>query len=307
MFHQQRQLTAMGCPCQFQVYAENPVQAQQWLSQAEQTLFRLEHKYSRYRHDSVTADIVRSAVGGKAISLDPETCAILDYADTAWQQSQGLFDITSGVLRQAWNFKSATLPSQQQIDDILPLVGWQKVAWQAPTLALKPGMEIDFGGVVKEYAADTIAAELRSLGCQHGLIDLGGDLAVVGPHANGQPWQVGIRNPNQPEKPIAQIEMAGGAIATSGDYERSMVVDGKHYGHILNPRTGWPVESFSSVTVVADLGVIAGSASTIAMLMGKEGEAWLSELGLPYLCVSQSGDVTGSLKPPSKRGRDSAI
>jgi FAD:protein FMN transferase len=168
------------------------------------------------------------------------------------------------------------------------------VQWRRPHLILPAGMELDFGGYVKEYAADCAVRVCREAGAAHGLADLGGDVALMGPHPDGSPWQVGVRHPRHPEKPIATIEMPAGAIASSGDYERFFEVDGRRYCHILNPKTGWPAGGLSAVSVLAPACVIAGTASTVAMLKGPtEGPAWLEELGLPYLCVTAAGGVTG--------------
>lgn len=286
---------AMGCPCELRLYTQASSLGQRWLNLAEAQVRRLEAKYSRYRDDSVAADIQRSAGSLSGIEVDAETAALLDYVATAWTQSEGLFDISSGVLREAWDFHSGTLPDQTSIDRVLPKIGWDRVDWQRPVLKLPADMQLDFGGFVKEYAADTLAASLREQGCEHGLIDLGGDLAVIGPHPDGSTWQIGIRHPRNPETAIAKVALSQGAIATSGDYERGMVIDGVVYGHILNPKTGWPAQGLSSVSVLADHCVVAGSASTIAMLKGREGIAWLEELGLPFLCVDDGGRVSGTL------------
>jgi thiamine biosynthesis lipoprotein len=158
------------------------------------------------------------------------------------------------------------------------------------------GMQLDFGGFVKEYAADRVAALCRELGLRHGLVDLGGDLAAIGPHPDGSPWRVGIRHPRAPAGAIASIAFSAGGIATSGDYERCMVVDGKRYAHVLDPKTGWPVSGLASVTVAASHCLIAGTASTIAMLKGAQGgPAWLDRLGLPNLRVDADGNQTGPL------------
>ncbi len=156
-----------------------------------------------------------------------------------------------------------------------------------------PGMQIDFGGCVKEYAADRVAELCRRLGGRHGLVDLGGDLAIIGPHPDGRPWRIGIRDPEDGARALRTLDVYAGGVATSGDYERSMVVDGVRYGHLLDPRTGWPVDGLASVTVLASHCLIAGTTSTIAMLSGRDGAAaWLDAVGLPHLCVDREGRVS---------------
>lgn len=293
-----RDFTAMAGPCALQVYASDAGSAEAALLAAEAEVRRIEAKYSRYRADSLLSAINASAGQAVGIEVDAETAGLLDYADTAYAQSGGLFDISSGVLRRAWDFRAARLPTQAELEALRPLVGWSRLHWRRPHLVLPiRGMELDFGGFGKEYAADRAAAVLLAAGLRHGLVDLAGDLRILGPHADGSPWRVGIRHPRGgPEQAIATVELAGGAIASSGDYERYFERDGRRYSHILDPRSGWPVQGGSaSVSVVADRCLLAGTATTIALLKGAQGPAWLAELGLPWLTVSLDGHAQGSL------------
>lgn len=287
---------AMGSPCEFQLYTADKDHAEQACKKAHAEVMRLEKKYSRYREDSVTSVINNSAGSLQGVKVDSETALLLDYAQTVYKQSEGLFDITSGVLRRAWDFRSNQLPTQSKINESLELVGWNQVEWQRPYIILKKaGMELDFGGYVKEYAVDAAATSLMGNGINAGMVDLGGDLKALGPHADGTPWEIGIRHPRDPENAIAQTTLSHGAVASSGDYERFMTIDGKRYPHILNPKTGWPIESFSAVTVIASECLIAGSCSTVAMLKGEcEGKKWLESLQLPYICIDQDMNVDGT-------------
>jgi thiamine biosynthesis lipoprotein len=289
----------MGSPCELHLHADSEARFEAVAEAALAEVARLERKYSRYREDSLASQINARAGDPDGIDLDGETASLLDYAELAWAQSDGLFDISSGVLRRAWNFRSGRLPAREEIAALQPLVGWDKLRWQRPHLTLLvPGMQLDFGGYVKEYAADRVAALCRELGLRHGLVDLGGDLAVVGPHPDGSPWRVGIRHPRAPEGAIASLALSAGGIATSGDYERCLLADGRRYSHLLNPKTGWPVHGLASVTVAASHCLVAGTASTIAMLKGKRGgAAWLDRLGLPSLRVDAHGNLSGSLAP----------
>src|SRR5262245_13465583 len=231
---------AMGCPCMLQIHAASALEARAWAASARGEIARLEQKYSRYRADSLLSRINASAGDANGVAVDAETAALLDYAATCHAQSQGLFDVTSGILRRAWDFRAGRLPEPAQIDELLLRVGWQKVHWSGNRIALPiAGMELDLGGYVKEYAADRVAALLRDAGCGAGLVDLGGDLAIVGPHPDGQPWIVGIRDARHADRAAMSVPVYAGGVATSGDYERCMVVDGVRYGHILDPRTGW--------------------------------------------------------------------
>lgn len=277
----------MGGPAELQLYLDvTPQNQNQLLQLAETEAHRLEKKYSRYRDDSVTSAINNAAGQPKGITVDDETAALLNYAQIAWQQSNGLFDITSGVLRKAWDFKSNTLPDKNQITKLLNNVGWQKLLWQPPVLQLPQGMEIDFGGVVKEYAADAIATLLRNQGVQHGLVELAGDISIIGPHPNGKAWKIGVRDPQNPQSAIATIDVFDGAVASSGNYERFMLVDGQRYCHILNPKTGWPENSVAGVSVHASTCLVAGTATTTAMLLGATpGRKWLQDGQFQHLLL----------------------
>jgi thiamine biosynthesis lipoprotein len=284
---------AMGSPCAVHVYARERAAGEALLERCRREIDRIERKYTRYRDDSLTAAINRSAGDARGIQVDAETASLLDYADAAFRQSEGLFDITSGVLRRAWDFRSGRLPERDEVAALLDCVGWSRVRWRRPHLVLPvPGMQLDFGGYVKEYAADRIAELLRRHGARHGLVDLGGDLSIVGPHPGGAPWHVGIRDPRDGRRALRTLRVYGGGVATSGDYERGMWVDGVRYSHLLDPRTGWPVDGPASVTVLATHCLIAGTGSSIAMLSGRAGaDAWLARLGLPFLRVDRDGGV----------------
>jgi thiamine biosynthesis lipoprotein len=284
---------AMGSPCELRLYGDR---AELAARAAHDEVSRLEAKFSRYREDSLASRINAAAGDAAGVDVDSETARLLDYAATAWRESGGRFDVTSGILRRAWNFKSGRVPGRDEISALLPLVGWDKLEWRAPRLVLPlRGMEIDFGGYVKEYAADLAAAKCREQGVRHGLVDLGGDLAVIGGHPDGRPWRIGVRDPRAPGRALLQLSLTSGGVATSGDYERCMVVDGVRYGHILDPRTGWPVRGLASVTVTAGACLVAGTLTTSAMLRGESGGAWLDALGAASVWIDELGRVGGQL------------
>jgi FAD:protein FMN transferase len=284
--------TAMGSPCMLQLYARKRLAAKRIAALAMVDVRRLEARYSRYRPDSVLSAISRIAADGGTITVDAETAQLLNYAHVCYRQSDGLFDISSGLLRQAWDFHSSRLPEPSQINRLLNRVGWHKIDWCEPLLTFPvPGMELDFGGIGKEYAADRAAALCLKHGIAHGLIDLGGDIKIIGPHPDGSPWQVGIRHPRHPNTVMARIPIHHGGIASSGDYERFMMVGGRRYSHLLDPETGWPVHGVCAVTVVAEHCLVAGSACTIAMLKGERGPAWLEVSGFHALWMDHKGKI----------------
>ncbi len=283
---------AMGTACELQLYAPSLRLARQAAEAAIGDVARLESKYSRYRADSLLSRINAVAATGGSLNLDEESASLMDYACTCHQQSGGLFDITSGILRRAWDFKSGKAPQAAAVSKLLARIGWQRLQWHKPILSFpEPGMEIDLGGIVKEYAADRLATLCQERGIQHGIINLGGDIRIIGPHPDGTPWRIGIKDPRQADTVLVTLELHGGAVASSGDYERCVVVDGVRYGHILNPHNGWPVKVMAAVTVVADYCVVAGSAATIGMLKEAQGKQWLAELGLGHCWVDVEGNA----------------
>ncbi len=294
---------AMGSPCELHLYGESRGEIDGVADAAKALVLRIEHKYSRYRDDSVVAAINRSAGDPAGIEVDEETASLLDYAHTAYEQSGGLFDVTSGSLRRVWNFKSGRVPSRAEVTEALGRVGWSRVRWSRPRLVLPvAGMELDFGGFGKEYAVDCATDLCRARGVRHGMVDLGGDLRAIGPHPDGRPWIAGIRDPRAPERPMASIPLFSAGLATSGDYERCMIVDGVRYTHILDPRSGWPVTGLRSASVVAPQCLVAGTATTIALLKGARGGArFLDGLRLPNVRMDSEGRISGSLGASDER------
>ena len=289
---------AMGSFCELQFYLSSGVESQKLSAVLIQEVERLEAKYSRYRPRSYLQTINNSAGTRGGLTVDSETASLLDHAANCYHQSNGLFDITSGVLRKIWDFKTNTIPSEDEIEQILPLVGWDKVQWSNGELLLTVrGMEIDFGGIVKEYAADCVSELARKSGVKYGLVNLGGDFSIIGSHPDGRSWNIGIQHPRKESVAIAQVSLSSGALATSGDYERFFIHNNKRYSHILDPLTGWPNSGLSAVSIVAEHCVLAGSVATIAMLKREdEAIAWLKEIDLPHLYMTSKELLSGSLK-----------
>ncbi len=280
---------AMASQCEVRLAADTNEIAAELAQIAIDEVRRIEHKYSRYRSDSVIASI-KKAAGNAWVECDTETNELLDYAESLFQISEGLFDITSGVLRQVWDFRASQLPTGDSVMGACQLIGWRMVERNGTRVKLPlQGMELDFGGFGKEYAADRAGAALMAAGVRQGYVNLAGDISVMGPKPDGSPWRIGIQHPRQPSRLVASVPISNGALATSGDYERFMDVDGKRYCHVLNPRTGWPVAHWQSVSVLAPLALTAGSLSTIAMLKESNGRAFLEKHGANYLLIDPDG------------------
>jgi thiamine biosynthesis lipoprotein len=250
---------------------------------AAQEAWRIEAKFSRYRADSIVSVINRCE---GEVSVDAETAALIDYAAHCHALSGGRFDITSGVLRRCWKFDgSDRVPGADAVARILPLIGFEKLRWKPPHIALRPGMEIDFGGFGKEYAVDRVLALLGTRFKGPILVNFGGDLAAN--HAPKEaPWQVGVERPDTDREARLLLELTQGALATSGDSRRFLLRDGVRYGHILDTRTGWPVlNPPRSITVAAGTCVEAGMLATLAMLHGAGAEAFLGEQAAQCWCL----------------------
>jgi thiamine biosynthesis lipoprotein len=288
---------AMAAENELQVYAGDPSVAERAARAAIEEVQRIEAKYSRYRAESVVSRI-NAAAGGEPVPIDEETARLLDYADACWRQSGGAFDPTSGILRRAWRFDTPRVPDDRELAPLLELIGWGQVERDSSAVRLpRAGMELDFGGFGKEYAVDRATVVLRAHGVESAFANLAGDLAILGEQPGGEPWRVGIRHPRETDALIARLPVSSGGMATSGDYERFIEVDGVRHCHILDPRTGRSARGLQSVTVHATSCIIAGSATTIAMLKGAgEGEAWLESLGLPYFCVREDGTVSHTFR-----------
>lgn len=294
--HYSTTFTAMGTQCEIQIYSDHPGKVKRLSKRIINDIQRLEVKYSRYRPDSFLSQINLVANQGGLIKVDDETAILLNYAETCYQQSDGLFDISSGVLRGAWRFHTKQLPTQEDIAPLLEKVGWRKLEWTGSELNFPNiGMELDLGGIVKEYAVDRAASFCLDTGVKNGLINLGGDIRLIGPRGNGESWTVGIAHPRINNSVLMNLSISRGAVANSGDYERCIVIEGVRYAHILNPKTGWPVKYLAAVSVISDFCVVAGSASTIAMLKEEQGPEWLKQLGLPHLWVDVNGQRGGDL------------
>lgn len=276
---------AMASPCELLIDGGDAVEATEaegLLARARSEVLRIERKYSRYRADSELARWHLHA--GKPLHVDDESVRLLNLAALCHVLSSGLFDITSGVLREVWRFDGSDhVPDAEAVARVASRVGWSRVGWEGQVLTLPPGMELDFGGLGKEYAADRVLGLLRERTERPLLVNLGGDLVTSGLRANGEPWHVGIEGAIGHAPAAGLIALRGGALATSGDSRRYLLKDGVRYSHILDPRSGWPVQDAPrSVTVAAPTCTEAGLMATLAMLNGSGAEALLAAQGLPY-------------------------
>ena len=278
--------SAMASPCELLMETQDPLLANHLTSLAYRETKRIEQKFSRYLSNNLMADINHSQ--GKPVVIDDEVFRLLEFANSCFYLSGGMFDVTSGVLRQAWKFDgSDNLPPSEVVDALMPYLGWQKVKYNQSSITLNQGMELDFGGIGKEYAVDCVAkicvehASKKSV-----VVNFGGDIQVTRPRQNRQPWHIGIESPEDDDKNATNIlKITSGGLATSGDARRYLLKEGKRYSHILNPETGYPIENAArSVTVAAPHCIQAGLLATLALLQGANAEAFLEEQGVKFWC-----------------------
>jgi len=190
---------AMACPCEVIIETNDRDEAEQIVKVVATEAWRIEQKFSRYRDDNITFKINNS--NGDVIEVDTETARLLDFSDQLYHMSDGMFDVTSGALRKAWRFdQSDNIPAQHQIDELLAVIGWDKVNWNNPHLQLAPGMEIDLGGLGKEYAVDRCVQLVREISPASVLINLGGDIAITRPRKDETRWTIGRISSDPPHK-----------------------------------------------------------------------------------------------------------
>jgi len=279
------QFEAMASPCELLCEASGHAEAQRLTEIVAAETWRIEDKFSRYLTGNIVDQI--NSAKGRVVEVDPETAQLIDFAVTLYQLSDRRFDITSGVLRRIWRFDgSSNIPTATEVDDVMQDVGWHRVKWESPRITMPAGMEIDFGGIGKEFAVDRAAALLRENTSVSCLVNLGGDLAVTSTPKQRDTWKVGIEAVNRPaDMPASLLNLHIGALATSGDARRFLVREGVRYSHILDPMTGWPVQDAPrSITVAADTCTQAGMLSTLAMLQGKGAETFLGAQDVSFWC-----------------------
>lgn len=279
---------AMASPCEVHVETLDRILAQSIIDTVADEAWRIEHKFSRYRDDNLLYQINQH----QTVKLDDEFKRLMQFAQQCYELSDGLFDITSGILRRVWTFDGGDrVPSQQQIDPLLDHIGFEKLEYNGDSLRVPEWMEIDLGGIGKEYAVDRCLQLGHEKAKLPILINFGGDLACNGPRDVQQnpesketeitPWQVGIEKVGGGASAV--IRLSRGALATSGDARRYLLKDGIRYSHILNPKTG---QSFTtapkSITVAANTCVEAGLFSTLAMLQGADATDFLKEQEIDF-------------------------
>ena len=259
---------------------------------AEDEARRIEAKFSRFREASVVSEINRNA-GRTPVAVDEETEMLVESALDLARRTEGRFDPTVGVLRRAWDFRAGRVPADEELAGLLPLVDAGSVSVRNRTVFLRrEGMELDLGGVGKEYAVDRVAELLRDAGVRSAIVNFAGDVRTLGSRGDGRPWSVGVADPRIAGRIRMRLRPVGDAgIATSGDYERCFIREGVRYHHILDARTGRPARGLSSVTVMSQTAFHAGRLATAAFLLGpRAGRSLLEETpGVEGVLIEEDG------------------
>lgn len=276
---------AMASQCEILMATDDEPLAAELLSIAADEAWRIEQKYSRYRDDGIVPQINSSE--GNPVAVDTETAQLIDFAFQCYELSDGMFDITSGILRKAWSFKpGSTPPTQLLIESLLPFIGLKKVRWHDPDFSLPDGMQIDLGGIGKEYAVDRTLGLLLAKSDVPILVNFGGDIVCNRSVDENKPWLVCIERPGSVGEAAEFLEVRSGAIATSGSTQRYLIHQGKRYGHLLNPTTGWPIErSPLSISIAAKSCTEAGMLASLAMLQGENAEKFLEQQDAKYWVI----------------------
>jgi thiamine biosynthesis lipoprotein len=276
---------SMASVCEVLIDTHNQTLAKELGGIAANEAWRIEDKYSRYDNKSLCSEINTKA--GQVVNIDEETFNLFEFANQCYDMSEGAFDITSGILRKAWHFDgSDNVPSKKSVEALLQLVGWDKVSYSANTFLMKKGMEIDFGGLGKEYAVDRAVLLISKAANVPFLVNYGGDLAVYGTKENNEPWQVGIEHPSFSASQSTLVTLRTGAVATSGDANRFLLKNKHRYSHILDVTTGWPVKNPpNSITVAAPQCIQAGFLATLALIQGVDAENFLTEQNILHWSI----------------------
>ncbi len=266
---------ALGTKCEVQYAPASPGQAADFERAAVAWVQAFEAKFSRFQPTSLVSRINAQA-GLQWVEVDEEMERLLDICATLHGMTRGVLDPTALPLMKLWDYKAspAVIPPSEQIAAARELVGWAKVQ-RAPGRVFLPraGMALDFGGFGKEYAVDIVAGLALNHGIKDVLVDFGHDLRALGAPPARPCWHVGLEDPKSPGQAAGSIGVRDKGVASSGDYLRGFTLNGQRYGHIIDPRTGWPVaHGCRQATVVAENCLQAGVLATTAFVLGlKEG------------------------------------
>ncbi|HIE27811.1 TPA: FAD:protein FMN transferase [Candidatus Poribacteria bacterium] len=264
----------MGTWAEITVYSQDVKSANIAIDSAFDAMTAVNGLMSAYNQDSEISEINRQA-GKKPVSVSPQTFFVVKSAIYYSEISDGAFDITISPLVRSWGFfrKQGRIPPQEEIDQQLALVNYKLIELDSERnriKLLKNGMALDLGGIAKGYAVDQAIEKLRASKVENVLVNLSGNMYAMGHPKDKEAWHIGIRHPRQKDNLLGFLKLKEKAIATSGDYEKYFIHEGKRYSHIINPRTGHPVSGIASVTIIAPTAMKADALSTAVFVLGAE-------------------------------------
>jgi thiamine biosynthesis lipoprotein len=262
---------AMSTECRVNVHGVSAADARAFQELALDWVAAFEAQYSRFIPESLVSRI-NTAAGEHWVEVDPDTERILNVCQDLFFFTQGAFDPTALPLIRLWNWKAnpAQLPTEFALAEARRFVGWNKVQRRPGGIFLpQKGMSIDLGGIGKEYAVDCVVNLALERGIPNFLVDFGNDLRVMGRAPGKSYWHIGLQDAANPSRCWTGVGVGNHAVATSGDYIRHAVIDGRRYGHIVDPRTGYPVSNeCRAVSVIAPTCTIAGLFATTVFILG---------------------------------------
>ncbi|RZK79067.1 MAG: FAD:protein FMN transferase [Pedobacter sp.] len=263
----------MGNRFEFTAIAKSKQSGDDAIDAAIAEVQRIESLLSSFKEDSQVNEINKFA-GIKTVPVDREVIELINRSTKISTVTQGAFDITYGSIdKSLWNFDihMTALPDQQTALKAVERINYKNVLVDedAGTVMLKmEGMRIGFGGIGKGYAADQAKKLMQNMGIESGIVNAAGDLITWGTQLDGSPWTIGIANPDQKQDAFSALSISNMAIATSGNYEKYAVIDGKKYSHTINPKTGLPVHGIKSVSIICPSGELADALATPILVMG---------------------------------------
>lgn len=288
----------MGNNFEFSVSGMHEDQAEGCIDEAILEVKRIERLLTTFDQSSQTNQINAKA-GIEPVPVDQEVFDLIERSLRISALTQGAFDITYGSLdKSLWNFdKNMTqLPDSDQARKMVRLINYRNVILdsKAQTVFLREkGMRIGFGGIGKGYAADRAKAVMTALGVQHGIVNAAGDLTVWGNQPTGEPWTIGIADPDKREFPFGSVTLTNTSVATSGNYEKFVMIDGIKYSHTIDPKTGYPVHGIKSTTIVCPSAELADAMATPVMVMGiKAGLGLINQVnGIACIIIDDYNNV----------------
>jgi thiamine biosynthesis lipoprotein len=244
-------------------------------------------------------DAVSDAAGSRPVRVGDDVLFVIGKGLHLAEISGGLFDPTVGPLMKAWkmNTENGAIPAPGDLARARSLVSWRDVVLdvKAHTIFLRrPGMRLDAGGLLKGYAADEVVRILRARGVRSAIVDLGGDIYALGSRPDGTPWRVGIQNPDASRgQSLGVVKVISRSVVSSGDYEHFFIQNGKRYHHIMDTRTGFPVDNgLDQVTVISDASIDAdGLGLTLFCLGPQKGLALARSLGIDAIMVTAGREI----------------